>query len=64
MAKRKKHKECATPDCHNIVSYRGKKGAICGLCRRKLKEVQLVEEVAMGQLDDGKLAERLSRMKI
>lgn len=62
MTKRKKHKECATPDCYNIVGYRSKKGAICGVCRRKLEEEQRVKEPE--QLDDGKLAERLGRLKL
>jgi len=62
MTKRKKHKECATPDCHNIVAYRSKKGTVCSVCRRKLEEEQQVKEPE--QLDDGKLAQRLGELKL
>lgn len=62
MAKHKKHRECATPGCHNIVASGSKKGAICGVCRQKLEEVQVVKETE--QLDDGKLSERLGKLKL
>ena len=31
---KKKHKNCATPSCHNIVAKDSKKGALCGICRK------------------------------
>jgi len=35
------HKQCATPGCTNIVSKKNKKkGAICGVCKRRLEEEQ------------------------
>lgn len=63
MGKRR-HNRCATPGCHNIIPLGGKRGAICGVCKRREEERQPTEEeLAERQPDDGKLTRRFEAMR-
>lgn len=60
MAK-KKHKRCATPGCPNIVPKNSKKGTICGICHRALKEKE-PKPIEEQPVQESEFAQRLKTL--